>query len=110
MAGLCETLTRAATLLEQDAASLRACHTVRGRWPKDEGEVRAVYDEQRQVAKTLRAAARYHAANPLGGPAKLFDAVADQIRAGESVDAAMRAFELKWDRGARKRPNVRGEA
>lgn len=106
VASVFETLTRAATLLEQDATSLRAYHTVRGRWLDDEAETRAVYDEQRQVAKALRSLAKYHKENPLGGPAKVFDAVADAIRAGDSVGSAMRAFDLKWADAKRKRPNV----
>ena len=105
MAGLRDTMKRAATLLEQEAASLRACHTVRGRWGADEVAALQAYNEHRQVAKALRAAAKYHELNPLGGPAKLFDAVAASIRAGDSVDSAMRAFDLKWADGVRKRPN-----
>lgn len=32
---------------------------------------------------------RYESANPLGGPAKLFDAIADRIRAGEDYHAVL---------------------
>lgn len=106
MAGLCETLRRAATLLEEEAASLKACHTVRGKWSSSEDEVRAIYDEHRHVAATLREAAKYHFANPLGGPAKVFDAIADMVRAGDSLDSAMAVFGVKWADAGRKRPNA----
>lgn len=51
-------LLRAATLLERYASELRASHTVRGRWPKHEADVRAKYIEERRVARALRTAAR----------------------------------------------------
>ncbi len=38
----------------------------------------------------------YTKQNPLGGPAKIFDAVADSIRAGDSVELAMAQFGLTW--------------
>ena len=34
--------------------------------------------------------------NPLGGPARIFDAVADAIRAGDSIKSAMAQFGLAW--------------
>lgn len=36
------------------------------------------------LARRLRAAARYHRVNPLGGPARMFDAIAARLRAGEA--------------------------
>ena len=95
-ASLTATLLRAAQLLEQDAAALRACHTVRGRWGADEDEARAAYEELRAVAKQLRKANAYMAVNPLGGPAKALDACADSIRAGDPVDFAMANYGLAW--------------
>lgn len=95
-ASLTETLQHAAMLLEQEAASLRACHTVHGRRPKGEGSARAAYDEMRATAAQLRKAYRYMAPNFLGGPAKVFDACADAIRAGDPVESAMANFGLAW--------------
>ena len=34
-------------------------------------------------APTTESAKQYAASNPLGGPARMFDAIADRIRAGE---------------------------
>lgn len=48
------------------------------------------------IAQSEQPATDYERRNPLGGPAKLFDAVADMIRAGEPVDAAMAEFGLAW--------------
>lgn len=95
-ASLTATLLRAAQLLEQDAAALRAGHTVRGRWTNDEAAARAAYEELRSVARQLRKANAYMAVNPLGGPAKALDACADSIRAGDPVDFAMANFGLAW--------------
>lgn len=53
------TLLRAAELLEGDAAALKACHTVRGRWPRspiDRG-AKLDHDEMLSVARKLRALA-----------------------------------------------------
>lgn len=107
--GLLETLLRAAYFIETDAAALRSCHTVRGRWGDDEPEAKAAYDEMRSVAARLRKAHKYMVPNPLGGPAKVFDACADSIRAGEPIDAAMANFGLAWVRSnARIQPPAPG--
>lgn len=100
-ASLTATLLRAAQLLDREAAALRACHTVRGRWQADDEDARAAYDEMRTTAKQLRKAHNYMAVNPLGGPAKALDACADSIRAGDPMDFAMANFGLAWA------PNVR---
>lgn len=102
MPGLFETLNRAAELLDQEARSIHECHTFDGRWGNHPEDIRAEEDwrEMRSVAKALRKAAKYMQANPLGGPAKVFDAIADQVRCGETLDASMRAFGVKWDKKA----------
>lgn len=94
--GLLETLETAARLLEADAQELKAAHTVRGRWPAEDDLVRVAHEEIQAVAKRLRKAHRYMTPNPLGGPAKVFDACADAIRAGDPIDQAMANFGLAW--------------
>ena len=39
---------------------------------------------------------QYQQANPLGGPAKVFDAIADCIRAGDSLESVMATYGLVW--------------
>lgn len=94
-ASLTATLLRAAQLLDEDAASLKACHTLRGQW-KGEEDAKALHDEMRRVSKELRKARKYMQRNPLGGPANVFDACADSIRAGDAVEFAMANFGLAW--------------
>jgi hypothetical protein len=96
MMGLIELLGRAATALEREAAVLRGCHTVRGKWAADEENVRAKYEELRSLAAGLRRAKKYHEPNPLGGPAKVFDAIADSVRAGDDLDSAMARMGVQW--------------
>ena len=98
--GLLETLETAARLLEADAQALKQAHTLRGKWPAEDDLARFAYEEIRAVAKRLRKARKYMTPNPLGGPAKVFDACADAIRAGDPIDEAMAAYGLAW------RPNV----
>lgn len=50
------------------------------------------------MAKGLRKAHKYHKPNPIGGPAKMFDAIADRIRAGDSMNACMADYGLKFKR------------
>lgn len=97
-AGLLNTLERAALLLEGEAAAMKECHTLRGRWTGDEmSEVaKAAFDDMTATAKALRAAHKYMRGNPLGGPAKVFDACADSIRAGDPIEQAMANFGLAW--------------
>ena len=99
--GLIELLGRAAEELDREAASIRACHTVRCRWPADDAETRAVYQKLRGLAAGLRRAKKYHEPNPLGGPAKVFDAIADCVRAGDDLAATMANMGVQW-----MRPNV----
>ena len=94
--GLIELLACSAKVLEQEAAALRACHTVRGRWTAEEAEAQQAYKELRQLAAGLRKAKKYHEPNPLGGPAKIFDAIADSVRAGDDLSAAMAHFGVQW--------------
>ena len=42
------------------------------------------------LRRELFRAARYSRSNPLGGPAKVFDAMADRIRAGENYWTVIR--------------------
>ena len=95
-AGLLDTIERAALLLEGEAAALKECHTLRGKWTRDEmSEVaKAAFDDMTATAKALRAAHKYMRGNPLGGPAKVFDACADSIRAGDPIEQAMANFGL----------------
>ena len=86
---LLETLERAASLLAVEAQS---------RWTgstRDE-DARLAHEKMCEAIKDLREAAKYLRANPLGGPAKVFDACADAIRAGDSVEFAMGNYGLAW--------------
>jgi hypothetical protein len=80
-----ELLERAAFVIRTHADELRIAHTVGGRWPAGEEEVRADFDELAALAHQLAKSAMYHRPNPLGGPAVVFDACADSIRAGDST-------------------------
>ena len=97
--GLLHLLQRSAELLELHAEELRAAHTIGGRWPKeDEYGARRDFNEMRDLAKRLRKAHKYHKPNPLGGPAKMFDAIADRMRAGDSMKECMADYGLKFKR------------
>jgi hypothetical protein len=100
---LLDTLERAASLLANEAQSLKEAHTLKGRWTGStlDEDARLAHEEMCEAIKDLRAAAKYLRANPLGGPAKVFDACADTIRAGDSVEFAMANYGLAWA------PNVR---
>lgn len=95
---LLDTLERAASLLAVEAQSLKECHTLKGRWTGSslDEDARLAHEEMCAVIKDLRVCAQYLRANQLGGPAKVFDACADSIRAGDSVDFAMANFGLAW--------------
>jgi hypothetical protein len=97
--GFCELLERCAEVIDREAAGLRDAHTLRGRWPKGEDSVRADYTEMRDLAKQLRRSAKYHKPNPLGGPAVIFDACANAIRAGDPINRAMADYGLKFKKG-----------
>jgi len=45
-------------------------------------------------------AAAYAEKNPLGGPARMFDAIADRIRAGEPMTEVLEDFNLKFEQQA----------
>ena len=53
-------------------------------------------DEARALADNLEQAAGYWKGNPLGGPAKVFDAVADRIRAGEDLHDVLADYGLVY--------------
>lgn len=89
-------LERAAFVIQTHAEELRMAHTVRGRWPDSESEVRDEFREMVALARQLGKSAAYHRPNPLGGPAVVFDACADSIRAGDPINSAMRAYGLRW--------------
>lgn len=103
--GLLYLLKRSAELLDRSAEEIRVAHTVGGRWPRnDEHGAKRDHQELRDMAKGLRKAHKYHKPNCLGGPAKMFDAIADQIRAGESMKSCMADYGLKF-----KRHNAKSE-
>jgi hypothetical protein len=97
--GFCELLKRAAEVLEQEAQCLRESHTVKGKWRGEYSkDARADYTELRDLAKALRRASKYAKPNPMGGPAAIFDACADAIRAGEPVKSAMADYGLRFSK------------
>jgi len=51
-------------------------------------------DENEWIRGELHGIAEYRAANPLGGPAKMFDAIADRIRAGEEYYAVLADYDV----------------
>lgn len=91
-----ELLERAAFVIRTQADELRMAHTVGGRWPAGETAVREEVDELVALADRLAKSAKYHRPNPLGGPAVVFDACADSIRSGDSIDSAMADYGLEW--------------
>ncbi len=93
---LLATLEAAATLLECEARSMYESHTLRGEWTFPDYGAKRSYDGRVRVANELRRAAEYARPNPLGGPAKVFEACADAIRAGDDIDKAMAEYGLKW--------------
>lgn len=109
-------LTRAAELLEETAQSIKESNAVGGRlWvtngiPDPDGKFaasvakdKADHDEMLRLAKVLRRHAKYLKSNPVGGPAKVFDAIADRIRAGEDRAIVLDDYGLKdVSRRARK--------
>lgn len=99
-----ELLDRAAFVIRTHADELRLSHTVRGRWPAGEEAVRDEFHELAALADRLSKAAAYHRPNPLGGPAVVFDACADAIRAGDPINSAMRDYGLAWRAPSRKEP------
>ena len=96
--GLIELLCRAAQELEREAEGMRHGHTIDGKWPKDEANVKAEYRLRRDLAAKLRRAKKYHEPNPLGGPARTFDAIADSVRAGDDLDVTMARYGVQWVR------------
>ena len=101
--GLLHLLERSAELLERSAEEIRIAHTVGGCWPRpDEHGAKRDFQELRDMAKGLRKAHKYHKPNCLGGPAKMFDAIADRIRAGGKMKSVMTDYDLKF-----KRPNAK---
>jgi hypothetical protein len=91
-----ELLERAAFEIRKHADELRLAHTIGGRWPAGEEDVRAEFDELAALADRLSKSAKYHRPNPMGGPAVVFDACADSIRAGDSIHSAMANYGLEW--------------
>ena len=103
--GLLHLLERSAELLERAADEVKISHTVGGRWPRpDEHGAKRDFDELRKMAKGFRKAHKYHKPNPMGGPAKMFDAIADRMRAGDSMKECMADYGLRF-----KRSNACGE-
>ena len=52
----------------------------------------------RAVLATLQRMAEYRANNPLGGPAAMFDTIADRIRAGEPMADVLADYGLVFQR------------
>lgn len=97
--GLLYLLEHSAELLERSAEEIKIAHTIGGRWCRhDEHGAHRDYKELREMAKGLRNAHKYHKPNPLGGPAKVFDVLADRIRGGEPIKDAMEDMGVKWKR------------
>lgn len=98
--GLVELLESAAAIIEREAAIIKQSHvTASGRWSATSpfvADARACHDDMLRVGNGLRLARAYQTANVFGGPAARFDAIADLIRAGDSVDLAMRVFGVAW--------------
>lgn len=94
--GYLELLEQSAEVLEQEADRLRKAHTYRGRWSGEHAVAKEAHDEMKMLAKGLRRAHKYAKPNPFGGPAAIFDACANQIRAGESLKSAMDDFDLRF--------------
>lgn len=102
--GLCATLLEAAKILTEYADELRRCCTVGGRGQDWCGDLSARDFERkiREVVKRLRKAEDYHRPNPMGGPAKMFDVMADCIRAGDPVDLVIANYGLRWVKTRKK--------
>lgn len=102
--GFCELLERCAEVLQGDAESIKQCNTFRGKW--DAGRIgqdaKAEHKERLALAKALRRCVKYHRPNQFGGPARIFDACADSIRAGDSIKAAMADYGLAFVKGKRR--------
>ena len=105
-ATLSAVLTRAAELLEEDAqAEQQSCSIGKRQWackdcpinaqPRGTCPAKVHSTERRRVAKAVRQHANYLKPNPLGGPAKVFDAIADRIRAGEDYHAVLDDYSLR---------------
>lgn len=95
--GMIETLESAAVVIEFAARDIRMewYSSIRKAWASPEDKKR--YQVRIALAKNLRKIAAYHKPNPLGGPAKIFDAMADRIRAGEKYDFVLADYGFKVD-------------
>ena len=104
------TLQQAAELIADEAEILKRSSTVGGRWPSDRESraTKAEYERWMDIARNLLKAARYFSPNPLGGPAKMFDAIADCIRAGDPVEDVLRDYGLQYIRKPTTRRNPHG--
>lgn len=87
-------LERSAELLERAAEEIRISYTISDRWPQDDDGSKSDFDELREMANGLRKAHKYHKPNCLGGPANMFDAIADRMRAGETMKKCMDDYGL----------------
>jgi hypothetical protein len=94
--GFAQLLLKSANQLEIAAEEIKIVHFVRGRWLDADPTAKTDYDDLRNTAKELRKAQKYHLPNPLGGPAKLFDAIADRIRAGEDQKSVMDDYGVRF--------------
>ncbi|TAK45226.1 MAG: hypothetical protein EPO27_10420 [Betaproteobacteria bacterium] len=101
--GFVELLLRAAAHVHVNAECLRRSSTCRGKW--FDREDLDLYNEEIALEKHLRRAAAYWKPNPLGGPAKLFETVADYIRAGDPIEDVLRDYGLQYIRKPTNRRN-----
>lgn len=92
MTGMIETLERAAEICDEHSRTIRGdfYDTFIRRWFSQ--DMKAKHWECVALAKKLRKIAKYHKPNPLGGPARVFDAMADRIRAGDKFDDVLKDY------------------
>ena len=92
-----ETLESAAVVIELAARDIRMqwCYVSKA-WASDEDKKR--YQVRIALAKRLRKIAEYHKPNPLGGPARVFDMMADRIRGGEDYNFILAEYGFKVDK------------
>lgn len=94
-----------------------SCTSLEGPWVIENADGKRIAllsawgsDEQESMACLMAAAPdllkalmlAYAKANPLGGPAKVFEAAAQRIRAGESLTEVMDDYGLAWTSPAKR--------
>lgn len=93
-AGTAEVAQRAAEILEREARVIHSSNvSPKGAW--DNAGVKAEHAEMVDIAKRLRKIVKYHKPNPLGGPAVVFEMIADRLRAGHDYSETIADYGLK---------------